>query len=184
MIPSDPITFVAWVAVTLIAFVCSMVVSRAVCIRSVFRWACALVIALATWSVLSVYAMVASPRSCRLTITSPPTGIETHGYNIRVVGTVKPHTARVTVAARSESDTRWWIQQIVEPSDSSGIWSLWVNVGTPTAGKGETFELIGLASNDNSAFNVLTGRYLRGGLAVSGTPRWNRSPLIVIRRLD
>lgn len=180
----NPISLAAWTGATLVAIVCSLYIGRAVMMRPAYLYSSAVASALLTWSALSLYAIVASPEPCTIMITSPPARTEIRSHRLDVSGVVEPHTARVTLAVRSESDKQWWIQEVVSPDSVSGRWSIKPFIGEPAVGKGKIFELLALSSDDTFLFNVLTARYLYRGLTMRELPRWNRSQPLTIRRTE
>jgi len=136
---------------------------------------------------LRLIPLVLHPEPCTVSISSPQTGHMVDGYQVTVSGNVAPKTARVTVVVRSESDLRWWVQEIVHTENidnSLGEWSLTAFLGTLDEGLNKNFELIALASNDSVIFNLATGRFLRQGLTLPVVPLWSQSDLVIVRRVS
>lgn len=152
--------------------------------RSGAVWTTSFAAAVLSGAFLWLFAVISQPQLCKVSVTSPSNGLEIQGYEIDVVGKVTPPSAQVTVIVRSETDIRWWVQEVIKPPELSGVWTLTANIGKPNEGKGETYEIVALASNDTTLFNLFTWRFLFKGLTLHQTPRWNQSELVVIRRAN
>ena len=182
MVLDNHVTLVVWSVTILLTFVVSYFIGRALSIRSASVLVMSIAAAVVTGSFLWLFAVISQPQACKVLVTSPSSGTEIRGYQIDVSGKVEPPTAQVTLIIRSETDKRWWVQDIIKPQKLSGSWSLTAQVGEENVGVNETYELIALASNDSALFNLFTGRFLYKGLTLHQTPGWNLSELILIRR--
>lgn len=143
--------------------------------------------AVVTVSLLALLAIFVEHSPSSVAIVDPTSISTVGGSTIEVVGTVNPSDARVTVLARAESDTRWWVQPIVRgvrSENEEGSWSVSAALGTETVGRHENYQLIALSSVNSPIFNILTGRYLREGDTYSTIPLWNLSEPITVRRLE
>jgi hypothetical protein len=172
-----------WCLTISLVLLSSFTIGRIASLRIGLVWITSIGASLLTLSALWLFSITSTPRPCQVTITSPPNGMEVHGPEITVTGTIAPTTARVTVVVRSETDVRWWVQEILDKRHHSGDWSLTARIGTQQAGLGETYEIVALASDDSYLFNLFTGRFLYHGLRNSAMPLWNQSQLIVLRRV-
>jgi hypothetical protein len=148
------------------------------------RWG--LVLALlgagASLALLSLFSTEAHARIATVSIQQPPNGARIDSFHLRVEGIVAPASSVVTLLVRSESDDRWWVQDVVRADPKSGKWLIDAYVGTPTEGVHQSFTLIALASDDDVLFNLLAGRHLRRGMVLGTVPPWNRSALRVVWR--
>lgn len=182
----NPFTLLSWSATLLAVFIAVRAIAR---LRSVSRRMTAVVSAVALTLALGalVYCLrLSQPRQCSVAIIYPPTGTMVASSKLIVSGTVEPSSARVAVVVRSETDTHWWVQEIVRPSqhnDRAGKWSLTAHLGDRNAGTDENFQIIALASDDNVAFNLITGRFIRRGLELPVVPLWNQSNFVIVRRV-
>ncbi len=182
--PQDLVSLAVWIALSSIAGVAVAVLCFSMHIRSWQVWIIGVLAVVGSWSSLWIRSVTLTPVPCHVTVTSPSTGAILQSKNVEVNGNVKPASAIVTIAVRAESDTHWWIQDVVQPDPISGKWNIAVTLGTDTAGKGQAFELIALASTESVLSNALAGRYLYKGLRITDLPVWNRSSLILVTRAN
>jgi hypothetical protein len=178
----NQISLVVWVATILFAFFMAYITGRSLSMRSGAVWSLSFAATVVTGAFLWLFAVISQHQPCKVSVTSPSSGSVIQGYKIDVIGKVDPPSARVTVIVRSETDSRWWVQEIVKPSGLSGVWTLTAHIGKQNEGKGETYEIVALASNDSTLYNLFTKRFLYEGLTLNQTPRWCQSELILIRR--
>ena len=182
MILANHISLVAWTTTILLAFILSFVLGRALSMRTGVVLILSLAGVVITGAFLLIFSAISQPQPCKVMITSPKNETEIRGYQINVSGNVDPPPARVTVIVRSETDKKWWVQDIIRPKKPSGSWSMNAQIGEENVGADETYEIVALASNDSRVFNIFTGRYLYKGLTLNQTPGWNQSELVIIRR--
>lgn len=104
-----------------------------------------------------------------------------------VSGNVRPPTADVVVALRSEKDLNWWLWP-VEKSGSldptTGSWKLEVQLGAGSAGIEENFQIVALAAGLpwHCRFRRCA-RVVPDGKQPS-LPAWTRSEPLTVRRIE
>jgi hypothetical protein len=178
----SPIVPIVWFGVALAAGGSTFLVVRRLRMRPSMSLLAAVLAAGACLALLSLFSAEAPARKASVTIEHPPNGTRVEGYRLRVEGAVHPASSLVTLLVRSESDDRWWVQDVVHPDPQSGRWLIDAYVGTSTEGVRQSFTLLALASDDGVAFNLLTARHLQRGMSLRIVPQWNRSPLHVVWR--
>lgn len=181
------LTWITWGMMALIAAGIGMTWS----LRIRLRWLPSLLVtavsAAGTLAGLYLFCLSARPVPANVTITSPSSGSHVIGNRLQVSGTVSLPNSRVTLVVRSEKDLRWWVQSVVKAEEETvGInkWSINAYVGSPTAGSGESFQIIALASGDGYLFRLITGRLLDEGASLKNVPLWEQSEPIVVRRVN
>lgn len=176
--------WVPWLLTALVAGGLVFAVARRFTLRPWRRFVWSFLGASVAFAVVSLVSMEARPSEVTVTILQPPNGARVEGSRLRVSGVVQPPGALVTLVVRSETDDRWWVQDVVRADARSGEWSIEAFVGTPTEGRGKRFTILALASADSALFHVFTGRLMARGMSPHSVPLWNRSPLHVVWRAD
>lgn len=175
-------TWIAWFALALAAGALTFALARHLGLGRWLALALALLGASAGFASLYLFSTEAQPQKVDLTIQRPRNGARVEGYRLRVEGVARPASSLVTLLVRSESDERWWVQDVVRPDPQSGLWQIDAYLGTPKEGVRQSFTILALASNDGVLFNVLAGRRLLRGMTLETVPLWNRSPPCVVWR--
>jgi hypothetical protein len=179
------ISWVTWIIIALLASFAWLVGSRALRMAWVPAFMLALLVIVGVWGALYLFRAHASPSHVQVSITSPKSGDLVAEKGVQISGTIVPNNASVTVVVRSEKDMKWWIQEMAKVKISDGVvgqWQTTALLGTRSEGIGENFQIIALASSNNTLFNILTGRYITVGQTCDRIPRWEQSKPVVLRR--
>jgi hypothetical protein len=178
----NPETWIAWLVLALAAGALTFALARRLGLGPRLGLALALLGASAGFAALYLYSTEAQPRKVDLAIRQPKNGARVEGNRLRVEGVARPASSLVTLVVRSESDERWWVQDVVRPDPQSGLWLIDAYLGTPTEGVRQSFTIVALASDDGVLLNVLAGRRLSRGMTLATVPLWNRSSPCVVWR--
>lgn len=134
-------------------------------------------LAVVFWSLLASSAV--TPTKVSITDPQEMTPV-TMQYLVK--GTVSDPNSRVYVIVHPLRVSEMWVQQspIV---DGEGNWQSSATFGTESLGIGERYQVIAVATNDNSLVAFATGNLLREGQKLTSLPRKsNRSSLITVTR--
>ncbi len=172
----------AWLGLALLSGGLVIALSGSIGLRRRPSWVAGLLAFAAILSASLVLHTGFRPRPVEVRITRPSNGAKAAGYKLRVEGTARPSRVLVTLVVRSESDDRWWVQDVVQPDPATGRWAIESYLGTPEQGGGENFYIVALASADGPLTNFLLSRRLRPGMVVRAMPRWNQAEPLVVRR--
>jgi hypothetical protein len=121
------------------------------------------------------------PPDIRVVIDQPKDGAEV-GQRALVAGKSTPVPRAIYVLVRARSTTTWWVQDL-PGIDGEGNWSVKAYFGTTGLGLGETFDIIAVATSENSLTRVLRGVNLSAGQQFSTlVPSLAKSSLVVVKR--
>ncbi len=150
----------------------NLIVLGVLCVTSI-------VIAIVFWASLS--SVKVTP--IQVEILAPQDGVRIDSYRYLVKGTVSDPNARVYVVVRPLRPQDYWIQE--QPTvDAKGNWQANAYFGEPPPGPGagEDYEIIALATNENSVVTCMTGNCLQVGKTKDIPRNTNRSNLVTVTR--
>ncbi len=115
-------------------------------------------------------------------ILSPTNGAELNELAL-VEGKIAAPRADVWVVVHPLSTARWWVQS--QPLvQRDGRWQVQVHLGTPSAGNGQQFEILALATDESRFEKLLRDENLFMGQELDSiSPYFAKSNLITVRRL-
>jgi len=117
----------------------------------------------------------------QIKIDAPQEGEKIDGYRYVVKGTVNDPNAGVYVVVRPLEPLDYWVQE--RPTvDATGNWQVNAYFGERSAGVGEGYEVIALATRENFLVTLVTGNFLRVGKTNSIPDNTNRSNLATVTR--
>jgi hypothetical protein len=139
---------------------------------------------LGTAAGLVLFSLLWQPAATTVVITHPPAFSVAHSHYLQMKGTIASKKARVTLIVRAETDTQWWVQEIIYVNDRASLsaWTVDALLGTPSQGVGENFHIIALASPNPRLLDLLGGRDLVKGQRLKKVPDWSQSEPIIVWR--
>jgi len=165
------------------AFVASWLVHRGFVdrqqpLRLLMVAAASMLFAILSW----VFLASTGPGTASVAINSPANGAEIAGYQHIVSGTVSDPNMIVHVVVRPLGPLDYWVQSPTTIA-GSGAWTVNAHLGEPTAGVGESFEIIAVAHKRSFLASLATGTRLSPGRYPSLPSNMNRSETVIVKRV-
>lgn len=115
-------------------------------------------------------------------ITEPNDGAEVEERTV-VKGKSTPIPEVVYVLVHPRSTNSWWVQDL-PVVQRTGDWSVDVSMGTASAGIGESFDIIALATNEGRLIRILRDVDLVTAQQLTTTiPSLSKSNLVTVKRI-
>jgi hypothetical protein len=124
-------------------------------------------------TILLLLGVMAAAAPLEVEIDSPAQGGKV-GVETLVKGRVSDPAVHVYVLIRPMKIRYWWVQRIPAPPSRSGIWQTFCYFGTLTEGRGESYEIVAIASR--------TRLDLKEGQTLVAIPEQAHSAVVTVRR--
>ena len=142
-----------------------------------------IVLSLSSAFFLTTILKTLTPSAIEIEIIEPEPGFVSDSHVLKVNGQISAFTSKFYILVHPASTDRWWVQNSPQIFGKNSLkWTAECYIGTPDLGKDEAYDLVAIASLDNTIFDGLTGRLLYPGQSLRELPLLYKSNIVTVKR--